>query len=164
MTPLTLSGDWLAVECWFPSFALLDYRVTNQIDICNSEIKQRQSQPIRVPAWFPSCRCLISELHIYIKYRVKHAGSVMLPAHFDDVTDDYHDWWNQIWSKILQELPTCPTRNIIANYEKWRTLHEYNRNLKSITRCDKSIARILDNPKFLHYREQIASSIVKVGG
>ena len=36
------------VECWFPSFALLDYRVTNQIYIyvtrksssVNSEIKQ----------------------------------------------------------------------------------------------------------------------------
>ena len=49
--------------------------------------------------------------------------------------------------KILPELPKSPTRNIIANYEKCRTLHEYNRNLRSITRCDKSIARILDNPK-----------------
>ena len=70
----------------------------------------------------------------------------MLPAHLDDVTDDYHDWQNRIWSKILQELPKRPTRNIIANYEKYRTLHEYNRNLRSITRCDKSTARIFDNP------------------
>ena len=49
--------------------------------------------------------------------------------------------------KNIQELSKSPTRSIIANYEKCRTLHEYNRNLRSITRCDKSTARILDNPK-----------------
>ena len=48
VTIKSLSVDWLTVECWFPSFALLDYRVTNQIYIfvtrksssANSEIKQ----------------------------------------------------------------------------------------------------------------------------
>ena len=34
-----------------------------------------------------------------------------------------------------------------SKLRKYQTLHEYNRNLRSITRCDKRIARILDNPK-----------------
>ena len=48
--------------------------------------------------------------------------------------------------KIPEELLKNLTRNMIANYEKYRTLHEYNRNLRSITQCDKSIVRILNNP------------------
>ena len=71
----------------------------------------------------------------------------MLPAHFDDVTDDISRLMKPIWSKFVQELPQSPTRNKIANYEKHRTIHEYNSNLRSITRCNKSTARILNNPK-----------------
>ena len=48
---------------------------------------------------------------------------------------------------MLQELPESPTLNIGANYERCRTLHEYNTNLGSITRRDKNVARILNNPK-----------------
>ena len=71
----------------------------------------------------------------------------MLPAHFDDVTDDISRLMKPIWSKFLQELLQSPIRNIIANYEKKRILHEYHTNLRSITRCNKSTARILNNPK-----------------
>ena len=67
--------------------------------------------------------------------------------------------------RIPQEFPKSPRQNIISKYEKYRTLYEYNTNLRSITRCDKSIARILDKQKkIIHYREQIAITIVKVGG
>ena len=44
--------------------------------------------------------------------------------------------------KILVS-PRSSTRNIISNYEKYQKLHEHNTNLRSITRSDKSIARIL---------------------
>ena len=71
----------------------------------------------------------------------------MLPTHFDDVTDDISRLMKPNLVKIQQELPKSPTRNIIPNYEKYRTLHEYNTNLRSITRCDKSIARILYSAK-----------------
>ena len=71
----------------------------------------------------------------------------MLPAHFDDVTDDISRLMQPNLVRILQELSKSPTRNIKAKYEKYRTLNEYSTNLKSMTRCDKSIARILDIPK-----------------
>ena len=71
----------------------------------------------------------------------------MLHAHFDDVTDDISRLMKANLVRILQELPKSPTRNMKANYEKYRTLHEYSTNLGSMTRCDKSIARILYNPK-----------------
>ena len=71
----------------------------------------------------------------------------MLPAHFDDVTDDISRLMQPNLVRILQELSKSPTRNIKANYEKYRTLNEYSTNLKSMTRCDKSMARILDIPK-----------------
>ena len=71
----------------------------------------------------------------------------MLPAHFDDVTDDISRLMKTNLVKIPEELPKSLIRNIKSNYEKYRTLHEYNTNLRSITRCDKSIGRILDNPK-----------------
>ena len=87
-----------------------------------------------------------------------------LPAHFDDVTDDTSRLMKVNLVRILQELPKSPTRNIKTNYEKYGTLNEYSTNLRSMTRCDKSIARSLNIQKFLHCREQVASSIVKVGG
>ena len=71
----------------------------------------------------------------------------MLPAHFDDVTDDTSRLIKPNLVRILQELSKSPTRNIKANYEKYRTLNEYSTNLRSMTRCDKSIARILDISK-----------------
>ena len=72
---------------------------------------------------------------------------MMLPAHFDDVTDDILRLMKANLVRILQELPKSPTRNIKADYEKYRTLNEYSTNLRSMTRCDKNIARILDIPK-----------------
>ena len=80
----------------------------------------------------------------------------MLPAHFDDVTDDISRFMQTNLVRILQELPKKPTRNKKAYYEKYRTLHEYSTDLRSMTRCGKSIVRILDISKFLHCREQIA--------
>ena len=71
----------------------------------------------------------------------------MLPAHFDDVTDDISRLMKANLVRILQELPKSPTRNIKANYEKYRTLNKYSTNFRSMTRCDKSIARILYIPK-----------------
>ena len=71
----------------------------------------------------------------------------MLPAHFDDATDDISRLMKPNLVRILQELPKSPKRNIKANYEKYQTLNEYSTNLRSMTRCDKSIARSLDNPK-----------------
>ena len=82
-----------------------------------------------------------------IEYALVHVVYLMLPAHFDDVTDDISRLLKTKLVKILEELPKSQTRNIKSNYEKYRTLHEYNTNLRSRTRCDKSIARILDNPK-----------------
>ena len=84
--------------------------------------------------------------------------------HFDDVTDDISRFMEVNLVRILQELSNSPTRNIKAKYEKYGTLNEYSTNLRSMTRCDKSIARILNIQKFLHCREQVDSSIVKVGG
>ena len=71
---IALSGDWLAVECWFPSFALLDYRVTNQIYIyvtrksSNANLSQSECL-IR--------HCLISELAL-LDFRV---GSAWFPSY-----------------------------------------------------------------------------------
>ena len=73
--------------------------------------------------------------------------NLMLPAHFDDDTDDISRLMKANLVRILQELPKSPTRNIKANYEKYRTLNEYSTNLRSMTRCDKSITRILNIPK-----------------
>ena len=73
--------------------------------------------------------------------------ALMLPAHFDDVTDDLSRLMQPNLVRNLQELLWSPTRNIKANYEKYRTLNDNNANLRSMTRCDKSIARILDKPK-----------------
>ena len=72
---------------------------------------------------------------------------LMLPAHFDDDTDDIPRLMKANLVRIPQELPNSPTRNIKANYEKYRTLNEYSTKLSSMTRCDKSIARILNIPK-----------------
>ena len=44
---------------------------------------------------------------------------LMLPAHFDDATDDISRFMKPNLVKILQELPKSPTRNIIENYEKY---------------------------------------------
>ena len=44
--------------------------------------------------------------------------SYMLPAHFDDVTDDISRLMKANLVRIPQELPKSPTRNIKANYEK----------------------------------------------
>ena len=71
----------------------------------------------------------------------------MLTAYFDDVTGDISRLMQPNLIRILQELLKSPTRNIKANYEKYRTLNEYSTNLRSMTRCDKSIARILDIPQ-----------------
>ena len=68
----------------------------------------------------------------------------MLPAHFDDVTNEISRWMKP---NFVRNTTGAPTRNTISNYEKYQTLHENNTNLRSITRCDKSIATILDNPK-----------------
>ena len=77
----------------------------------------------------------------------ENISTLMLPAHFDDVTDDISRLMEINLVRILQELPKSPTRNIKANYEKYRTLNEYSTNLRSMTRCDKSIERILNIPK-----------------
>ena len=71
----------------------------------------------------------------------------MLPARFDDVTDDISQLMQPNLVRILQELSKSPTRNIKANYDKYRTLNEYSTNLRSMTRCDKSTASTLDIPK-----------------
>ena len=71
----------------------------------------------------------------------------MLPAQFDDINADISRLMKANLVRIPQELPKSPRRNKISKYKKYRTLHDYNMNLGSITRCDKSIARILDNPK-----------------
>ena len=57
---------------------------------------------------------------------------VILPPHFDDVSDDILRLMKPNLVKIQQELPKSPTRNIITNYKKYRTLHECNTNLRSI--------------------------------
>ena len=62
----------------------------------------------------------------------------MLPAHFDDVTDDISQLMQPNLVRILQELSKSPTRNIKANYKKYRTLNEYSTNLRSMTQCDKT--------------------------
>ena len=85
----------------------------------------------------------------------------MLPAHFDDVADDISRLMQPNLIRILQELSKSPTRNIKANYEKYRTLNKYCANLRSMTLCDKSIARILEHSKNF---STITSNIVKVGG
>ena len=57
--------------------------------------------------------------------------ALMLPAHFDDDTDDISRLMKANLVRILQELPKSPkykTRNIKANYEKYRTLNEYSTN------------------------------------
>ena len=89
---------------------------------------------------------------------------VMLSAHFDDVTDDISRLRKLIWAKYLQELPKSPTLNIIANYENT----EQYTNITRISGANHDVTRASPEfwtiPKFLNYREQIAISIVKVGG
>ena len=71
----------------------------------------------------------------------------MLPAHLNDDTDKISRLMKANLVRILQELPKSPTRNIKANYEKYRTLNEYSTNVRSMTRCDKTIGRIWNIPK-----------------
>ena len=107
---------------------------------------------------------LISRLHVAMNVKDRTPGYIKRQG--DDVTDDISRLMQPNLIRILQELPKSPTRNIKANYEKYRTLNEYNRNLRSMTRYDKSTESVLDIPKISSkiYREQITSSIVRVGG
>ena len=57
-------------------------------------------------------------MKLHLRFLLKTFFSFMLPAHFDDATDDISRLMKPIWSKFLQELPQSPTRNKIANYEK----------------------------------------------
>ena len=70
----TLSGDRLAVECWFPSFALLVYRVTNQIYIY---VSRKSSSANLSQSECPIRHCLISELAL-LDFRV---GAAWFPSY-----------------------------------------------------------------------------------
>ena len=52
----------------------------------------------------------------------------MLPAHFDDATDEISRSVKPNLIKMLHGLPESPTRNTGATYKQCQTLHDYNTN------------------------------------
>ena len=139
----SLSGDWLAVEWWLPSFALLDYWVTNQIYL---SITRKTSRDKLSQSECLIRHCLISEF-----------GAACIPSYIYIYKSDLSLCNQAVQNSVITILPRVSPLTVVHEVFCANILVDHTNSTSELSNetttksaiIDWNVQLIIDNFGFL---------------